>query len=703
VSTPGPAAPAIAFWPWGGEGEAAALERLRRAAAAGADVVVLDHTLGFAAALNELARSGIPADVVVVADACVLPGGWLERLRRAAHADDSIAAATALPSGAGEPLFRGSDGDPVLVSRPVAGDGGVATDGAASVAPVHPRLSRLWPHCVYIRKSALGLVGDFDESLAHPGAVLAEFAARALSRGLSCVLADDVAVERLDGGLPPCPADETEQVARGHPWIETARAEEDALELGPLRRALVAARVAGGPVSVTIDARAVGPDPAGTQTYAAGLVLALARSGDGPVRALVRDPRGSAIDEFERAGVELITESRAADGVARTDIAHRPQQAFVPEDLRLLRKLGERIVITHLDLISYRSPTYHESPDEWRRYRRLTRVALAACDRVVFLSDHARRDAISEDLIEPEYTTVCGVGLDREPADQPAHRPRPVPEGREVLVMIGSDYRHKNRLFAIELVGELHRRGWDGVLVLAGAHVAHGGSAAAEAELLRTRPDLAGHVVDIGPVSEPEKRWLLASAAALLCPSTYEGFGLTPLEAATDGIPCVYAPVTSLKEVAGADAATLVPWDAAASAERVLPLLHAGEARDRHLAALRGVLGRYRWEAIVAKLDEVYREAIASPYRSSVPRAWEELLVREQLIVDLDRRYQELRERVAFGIALIDRDGLLTRAQQRGLMRIAQRSWLRTPLLGPLGLIGGRGDAPEANSGPSSR
>jgi hypothetical protein len=277
-----------------------------------------------------------------------------------------------------------------------------------------------------------------------------------------------------------------------------------------------------------------------------------------------------------------------------------------------------------------------------------------------------------------------------------------VPEGQELLVMLGSDYLHKNRLFALELIDQLRRRGWDGTLVLAGAHVSYGGSAAAEAELLRGRPELAAHILDIGPVSEPEKLWLLTNAAAVLVPSTYEGFGLIPLEAVAAGTPCAYAAVTSLKEVAGAGAATLVPWDAAASAERTLPLLYPGEARERHLASLGEALGSYRWETVVPELDAVYRKAIASPFRSSVPRAWEELLVREQLIVDLDRRYQDLRERVAFGIALIDEDGLLTRPQQRGLMRIAARRWLRGPLLGPLGLIGGRRDAGDDDSRPSS-
>src|SRR5205823_4964346 len=150
-----------------------------------------------------------------------------------------------------------------------------------------------------------------------------------------------------------------------------------------------------------------------------------------------------ALDELGEAGVEVVLETRVSDELPRSDIAHRPQQAFVPEDLGMLRRLGERVVITHLDLISYRNPSYHESGDEWLRYRRLTRVALAACDRVVFLSDHARRDAISEDLIEPEYTSVCGVGVDQAPAPAAARRPAQVPEGGELLVMVGSDYRHK--------------------------------------------------------------------------------------------------------------------------------------------------------------------------------------------------------------------------------------------------------------------
>ena len=668
----------ILFWPWRPDARAPA-----------AEATVLEG--GFAAAVNAIVEQHPHADIAVLADACTLPDGWPERLRAAAHADDTAAAASALVTGDGGPMFSGSASDPVIVDAPPIITG----------HPQHPRLLVLRPQCTLIRASALELVGPLDASLAHPAAVLADFSARALSRGLTCVLADDVIVVRGEGGLGPCPEPETRAVAERHPWLDAVREEEDALELGPLRGALVAARAAARPLSVTIDARSLGPATAGTQVYASGLVLALAGSGRVTIRAVVRDDAsGPAIDALASAGVELIGERRAQTGLPRTDIAHRPQQVFVVEDLGLLHATGERIVITHLDLIAYRNPAYHDLSDHWRGYRRITRLALSAADRVVFLSEHTLRDALAEQLIDPGYAAVVGAAIDPTDPDRPARRPERVPAGTELLAMIGADYLHKNRLFALELVGELRRRhGWDGILALAGAHVTHGGSAAAEAALLDRDPGLAEHVLDLGPVDDDEKHWLLGAARAVLCPSTYEGFGLTPLEAAAAGTACVYAATTSLTEVVGDEAATIVPWDAAASADRVIALLRDGEARERHLTALRGALPRYRWDAIADRLCDVYVDAVRAPYRTSMPRAWEELL-REQRVADLDRRYDDLAERVDHGLPLIDRGGLLTREQQRGLMRIASRRWLNAPLLGPVGWIGSVRDDDQGPSSP---
>jgi hypothetical protein len=204
---------------------------------------------------------------------------------------------------------------------------------------------------------------------------------------------------------------------------------------------------------------------------------------------------------------------------------------------------------------------------------------------------------------------------------------------------------------------------------------------------LVARPDLAEHVVDLGPVTDAERRWLTRRAQAQLCPTIYEGFGLTPLEAAAAGSPCIYAPCTSIAEVMGTEAATVVPWNPEASADAAIALLRPSPERTAHLAALRRALEIHSWEGVTTSLHETYDVALASPYRGAAPHAWEEIK-REEYLLNLDAGHQDLLARVADGLPLIDRDGLLTKSQQRGLMRIASRRWLRAPLLGPIEWLG---------------
>jgi hypothetical protein len=264
---------------------------------------------------------------------------------------------------------------------------------------------------------------------------------------------------------------------------------------------------------------------------------------------------------------------------------------------------------------------------------------------------------------------------------------------------LGADYAHKNRVFALELLGALRDIGWKGRLVLAGAHVPLGSSRERERELLSGRGDLAKLTSDLGLVGEDAKAWLYAHARALVYPTVYEGFGLLPLEAARSGLPCLFAAQASLSELA-AEQATLVPWDASASAAACISLLEDGAARDRHVAGLRA-LALPTWDEVAGRLISVYEQALSTPSPEGAERVWE-ALDRERHIVELDRAVGELKAtaqeyqdayhaldaRVSNGLPLIDDGGLLTRAQQRGLMRIAARKPTTSLLLAPLGLLG---------------
>jgi glycosyltransferase involved in cell wall biosynthesis len=643
------------------------------------------------ATVNAAIALSFPSDFVLVRPGVLVGAQWSEGLRAAAMSDSIVASAS-----------------PLIASDPLDDFEEIARRVCERSLRLRPRIATVGPGCVYIRRPALELAGPLDESL-DMGEALTQLALRLLALGMIHVAADDVLVAgpSTDGVT----LDESSVPAAGESPVQETL---DRDERGALRRAVSRARSVLRPLSVTIDARALASTVGGTQTYIVELVLALARHSAANVRALVPpDLSERAAEAFGAAGLELLSYEQAVAGAALTDVVHRPQQVFTPDDLALLRQVGERLVIGQQDLIAYHNHTYHPDVESWRSYRRTTRLALAAADQAVFFSEHARRDVLAEDLLPEGRTHVVGIATAApEPSRQPDRPPAGIPVNEPFLLCLGADYAHKNRPFAIELLGALREQGWPGRLVLAGSHVPHGSSHEDERDLLKRRPDLAELVLDCGPVDEPSKQWLYAHARALVYATTYEGFGLLPLEAAQAGLPCLFARQASLTEIAG-DAASLIAWDASASAAAVLPLLQDGPARASHLRRLGG-MPVPTWEEIAEQLVGVYEQAMMAPSPSGAARVWLEL-DRERYISTLDsdvnalkqiaQEYQEayhaLERRVSVGLPLIDDGGPLTRAQQRGLMRVAARRRLGSAVLAPFGLLGrlsgGRDVAPSTS------
>ena len=240
-------------------------------------------------------------------------------------------------------------------------------------------------------------------------------------------------------------------------------------------------------------------------------------------------------------------------------------------------RLGDRMVVTQQDMIAFHNPAYFSSYDRWASYRAMTRKALAVADQVVFFSGHARDDALGGGSAR---TGACERRADRGRSHAAGPAPaRPgspagadeLPPDAEVMLCLGTDFWHKNRVFALRMTAELQRRhGWPGRLVLAGPHVSEGASSAEEEDYLHRHPEVSGAVLRLGAVSEAEKLWLLDRAALVLYPTVHEGFGLIPFEAARHGVPCLWAPGTSLSELLPDGVAGIVPWDAVSSADNAL-------------------------------------------------------------------------------------------------------------------------------------
>ena len=157
---------------------------------------------------------------------------------------------------------------------------------------------------------------------------------------------------------------------------------------------------------------------------------------------------------------------------------------------------------------------------------------------------------------------------------------------------VGVLERRKN----LDLLLDLYRIDADGELpplVIAG----RGGPEEGRLRQRVAAEGLSERILFTGYVLESELHALYSSAAALLMPSIYEGFGIPVLQAFACLTPVVCSNRGALAEVAG-DAALLVdPGDPEAWREAISTILGDTKLRARLAAAGRSRADRYSWTA----------------------------------------------------------------------------------------------------------
>ena len=670
------------------------------------------ENLGFPANVNAAFAAAAPADVVVLNSDCVVAAGWLEGLGRAAYSDALVATASALTNhGTILSVPERNRPLPDLPQHQLLAQAAEAV--LAQSMRLYPCLPTAVGHCMYVRRQALDLVGGFDLAFSPGYGEEVDFSQRCLLHGLVHVAADDVFVLHRSGGSfgedgeeNPIRQAHEEIIDARYPYYQRTQTAAGQAELGPLPRALSSARRAVTGLTATIDARCLGPIVTGTQVHTMEVIRALSHTKRVGMRVIVAPDIGAYAEGqlAQLPNVELMSYTDVRPGMGKTDVVHRPYQVSSADDLLMLRRAGERTVITHQDLIAYRNPGYFPGYPQWEGHRRLTRQALAAADRVVFFSHHAAADALREDLIELDRVRIVYIGVDHGRQDDP---PAPTaPRGvdalgeRPMLLCLGTDFRHKNRVFALRLLESLRdAHGWDGALVLAGPRVGTGSSAGEEAAYLATRPDLAARVVLLPAVSEAEKLWLLERCAAVVYPTTYEGFGLMPFEAAAHDRPCLFASHTALSETLPVETASLIPWDPVASAALTYRLLSSAEAEAAQVRAIRQAGKRFTWQAAGESLVEVYWAAATSPTRAASRMAFDGARLELEL-KEAERKYNELWNGLTPDArTLVAPEGPLSPTATSSLAAAARRPLLRRLLLGPsqlaYRLAGGRRGADE--------
>jgi glycosyltransferase involved in cell wall biosynthesis/GT2 family glycosyltransferase len=628
---------------------------------------------GFVRNMNAAFAATAPADVVILNSDVVVAADWLERLSAAALSDALVATVSTLTNN-GTILSVPHRNRPSAEPPHGLSLGEAAERVAAASLKLRPRIPTGIGHCLYIRRSALELAGTFDEAFSPGYGEEVDFSQRCLQRGLSHIVADDLYVFHRGagtfGGAPATNQEAHERLLRErYPGYHRAVREAERSEALPLARALSAARLALGELTVTIDGASLGPHVTGTQLHTLELVGALARKGGARLR--IRVPR--TIGETARSALDALDVERfytdEVDGISeRSDVVHRPFQVVDPLDLTLLRRMGRRVVLTQQDLIAFHNPAYFDDYAAWHGYRELARQALAEADRVAFFSEHAAKESLAEDLVDAERARVVHIGVDHQtlPATHAPRVPERAPElaERPFLLCLGTDFLHKNRAFALAVFAALRSaHGYAGRFVLAGPHASSGTSAAEELDWRARDPAAAADVLDLGAVGEDEKEWLYANADLLLYPTVQEGFGLVPFEAAGAGLASLWAAHSSLAEVLPPEAAAIVAWDPAATAVNAARLLREPGEREALVAQVRAAGARFSWDVTATRMLAVYREAATAPARHASERP--------TALPDL-------------AVSLVGPGGFVPPDVQQALLAVSTRPPLRRPVFAAL-------------------
>ena len=238
----------------------------------------------------------------------------------------------------------------------------------------------------------------------------------------------------------------------------------------------------------------------------------------------------------------------------------------------------------------------------WERY-----VGLS-CDRMVATCRDEVTELLAMGLPQERISVVpCGVDPERFTPTGPV-----APRGRfrHRLLQIGRLVPRKGAQVSIAALARLP----DTELVVVGGPPAELLDSEPEVHRLRAIARAFGvgdRVTFTGGLSRDAVPPLLRSADLVLCPADYEPFGIVPLEAMACGVPVVASAVGGQRDTV-ADPATgrlIPPRDPAALAHAVAALLASPRERAaRGAAGRRRVLTRYRWAAVAAATEEIYRE-----------------------------------------------------------------------------------------------
>ncbi len=367
-------------------------------------------------------------------------------------------------------------------------------------------------------------------------------------------------------------------------------------------------------MSLTVDVTWLGEHETGAQVLTTAAIAALAN------QDRITNITLTGLSELPAYAQHLTDHPKVTldTNTKQSDILWYPNQIDQRVNIDQARTLGKRVVTTYLDLIAYDIPRYHASPEAWAAYRAMQRKIALSVDGITTISkDVAKRLYQETPRLDHKRIQAIPLGLDHITHESTTTNPKDFKATHDFILVLGNDFNHKNRDFAIEVWEELLNQGHTVDLVLAGLHVKSSSSKDQEKTLIKKHVNLRGQVHTLGHVTSEERAWLLSNAKAALYPSSAEGFGFVPYEAAAMNTPSTFAAFGPLKEISQL---TNLPtdWDVQQFAQDLGQLLASEATAQERVDQLNEIIRELTWQVFANQLTDFFTKVAELP---TVPTA----------------------------------------------------------------------------------
>lgn len=253
---------------------------------------------------------------------------------------------------------------------------------------------------------------------------------------------------------------------------------------------------------------------------------------------------------------------------------------------------GARIPTIHDAAVFLHPQAYSRRFVAW--YRLLFRVVTAGAPVSFSVSDHAANE-LEQKLSGRKFRVVPNAAehILNQSADNNILKSHKL-DSQRYLLAVGSRNPTKN-LEALIAAYSDSGLGPDISLVLVGGG---NGNVFSGSEPVQSVPG----IVRTGAIGDAELRALYENALALVFPSTYEGFGIPPLEAMSCNCPVVASNASSIPEVCGDAAVYFDPYDKQSMIKALMSIVMEEGLREDLIRKGRARLQLYSWKRSAAIL-----------------------------------------------------------------------------------------------------